>query len=788
MVNGDRSSAWRRLRLVTGLVSAAVFLPVIGTSCGVSNPPAASAAPANAEATAANPTTITLAPGAATQPILENLPATMNVAEQRARVEQLKNDAFKAISVGQFERASELLVAAAHLDPADATVAQMNGWIGHYRDRMAINDADRREDYDKAVGNVKKLGDAGLEMFAYDSLASAAIHADDKDAFRAEPWVKECLSRMAALATEAELKGDWLSARRIYTDLSAIEPVNPTWRTKMNEVARRVNMLLTYAPDKIEQAYKAEADTRQRALEIVDPEKAAIAATRPAVDEAMNEAFRIDWQQMLAGVRSHMLVEALDDIREHYYRQTSYPELVTGGVVGLEQLISTTGIESTFASLSDAAKVREFGDALKQIKDDANAVDAPKDARLLRAALNRVIAANRQSIGLPDEVLVYEFCNGATAVLDPFTNVIWPYDLPEFQKSTQGDFTGVGIQIRNDNDGWLKVVSPLPDSPAYRAGIQADDLVTQIDGKNAKGVTTIQAVKAITGPAGTSVRLTVRSPDGKEIEHTLLRQIIRVASVKGWTQRANGAWEWLVDRDNGIGYVRLTNFTRESSKEVADAVDQIRGENGKAIILDLRQNPGGLLSAACEIADKFLTGGNIVSTRSAQNKETAPPVDADRDSDDVDLPVIVLVNQYSASASEIVSGALKDHQRALIVGERTFGKGSVQMLFPLERREAYLKMTTSHYYLPSGRCLHREENSTEWGVEPDVTVEMTPEQMSSILNMRQQLDVVRDKPAANPTTLPEEFKTPEEQLLASDPQLGAAVLMLRMRLAGAPVM
>ena len=765
----------RKMRWMSAVVAGSILLPVFGTACGPTYPPKAAAAD----------NTATTRPAALAMADVST-PTTADVAD-RARAEQLKTDAFEAVRVGQFERASALLDDAHKLQP-DPKVAQMRAWLADYRKRTQLNDAERHKEFEKNVADVRKLSEAKLTLFAYDSLAAAAIYADDKDAFRAEPWVKESLAAMASAATECEGKGDWLSARRLYTDLSAIEPLNPTWRTKINEVSRRLNMLATYAPDRIESAYKADAETRKKALAIVDPEKAAIAATRPAVDEEMNDAFRIDWKQMLQGVRPDMLREALDDIRVNYYRQTTYPELAVGGIVGLEQLVSTTGIETTFQSLADAAKLQAFNERLKEIKERASAPDASNSRPLLTTALNDVLAANRNTIDLPSEVIVYEFANGATAVLDPFTNVIWPYDLPEFQKNTQGDFTGVGIQIRNDTDGYLKVVSPIPDSPAYRAGIQADDLVTQIDGRNAKGITTMQAVKAITGPAGTSVKLTVRTPEGEEKEHTLLRQIIKVASVKGWAQKANGAWDWLVDADQGIGYVRLTNFTRDSSREIGDAIAGIRAANGKAMILDLRQNPGGLLVSACEIADRFLKGGNIVSTRSAQNKETSPPVNANNDSDDVDMPIVVLVNQYSASASEIVSGALKDHQRAVIVGERTFGKGSVQMLFPLERREAYLKMTTSHYYLPSGRCLHREETSTDWGVEPDVKVELTPEQMSNILNLRQNLDVVRDKPQAHPATLPAEFKTPEDQLLASDPQLGAAVLMLKMRLAGADVM
>jgi carboxyl-terminal processing protease len=244
----------------------------------------------------------------------------------------------------------------------------------------------------------------------------------------------------------------------------------------------------------------------------------------------------------------------------------------------------------------------------------------------------------------------------------------------------------------------------------------------------------------------------------------------------------------MIDQDNGIGYVRLTNFTRESAHEVEQAIRTIRNANGKAIILDLRANPGGLLTAATEIADQFLSDGNIVSTRTAANIETSPPVDARPSRNDVTMPTVVLVNQYSASASEIVSGALKDHKRALIVGERTFGKGSVQMLYPIARQEAFLKLTTSHYYLPSGRCLHREEDSVDWGVDPDVAIDMTPEEMRNVLKLRQEMDVLRSSPATNPTTLPAEFKTREEQLLASDPQLGAAVLLLKMQLMGAPIL
>ncbi|MGC4032576.1 MAG: S41 family peptidase [Tepidisphaeraceae bacterium] len=197
-------------------------------------------------------------------------------------------------------------------------------------------------------------------------------------------------------------------------------------------------------------------------------------------------------------------------------------------------------------------------------------------------------------------------------------------------------------------------------------------------------------------------------------------------------------------------------------------------------MFDLRGNPGGLLTAATEIADRFLTKGKIVSTQSLRDMAPESRIEAHATDDDVTLPMVVMVNQYSASASEIVSGALRDLKRATIVGERSFGKGSVQMLFPLEKQRAFLKLTTSHYYLPNGKCIHREENSTEWGVDPDLKVELTPEQSRKIIDARNELDVLRDKPAAA-----EEMKKSVDAVLNADLQLDAALMVLRLQLAGA---
>jgi len=397
-------------------------------------------------------------------------------------------------------------------------------------------------------------------------------------------------------------------------------------------------------------------------------------------------------------------------------------------------------------------------------------------------------------------VWISEFADGAFAELDPFSSMIWPTDLEEFNKTTQGEFSGVGIQIQTDEDGSLKVVSPLEDSPAYKAGIKAGDIIAKIDGKNAKGISLNQAVKTITGKSGTTVMLTVRSPNGTVKDYNIERKTIKVASVKGWLHRPGGGWDYFVDSDNKIAYIRLTNFTKSTTDELTRAADELKAKGAKAMILDLRYNPGGLLSAATEVSDKFLQDGLIVSTRADREGGPNSPTfaAAEKTDDEVALPMVVLVNQYSASASEIVSGALKDQSRAKVVGERTFGKGSVQMLFPLSSRSAYLKLTTSHYYLPSGKCIHREENSQEWGVDPDLTIEMTPEQMRAAIDARQDLDVLHD--AAVPDApaegkdkqIKQEAKDVKDAVakatkdpMASDPQLSAALLLLRMQLVGA---
>jgi carboxyl-terminal processing protease len=731
---------------------------------------------------------------------------------QVATVDQLKSQAFSALKTGKFSESNELLAKAADLSK-DPQLKQMSGWVSQFENQRQEFTTERHKQFEKAVADVHKLINNHMESYALDQAAKAALLSDDKDAFRHEPWVDALVKKTAQLADQYEKQEQWLKAMRLYADLSSIDFASPEWKDKLKLATRRIRLLAVYSPNGIKSLQESEAKDREKADALLKPatqpttqaaldEKDKSPSTQPVasaskkddLDDQTND-FKVDWHETVRGIKPDMLTDALKNAKSNYYKACDYKELLTGGIKGLRAVATTRGLEKTFPGLGDQAKREQFLADLDQLAQVA--AKAGDGSGAVDDMVAQVTKDNADTIKLPENVLISEFADGAFGELDPFSSMIWPSDLEEFNKTTQGEFSGVGIQIQSDDDGSLKVVSPLEDSPAYKAGIKAGDVITRINGKNAKGISLTQAVKTITGPSGTTVTLTVRSPDGTTKDYEIERQTIHVASIKGWRHLPGGGWDYLVDPQSKIAYLRLTNFTKSTSDELDKAADELKSIGARGMILDLRYNPGGLLSAATDVCDKFLHDGVIVSTHANRDTPNQPTIaTAHADDNEITIPLVVLVNQYSASASEIVSGALKDDNRARIVGERTFGKGSVQMLFPLAGRSAYLKLTTSHYYLPSGRCIHREENSTEWGVDPDLTIEMTPEQMRAAIDARQELDILRDANSAPAESKQDKLKDKGAKVkeevakvtkdpVQSDPQLSAALLLLRMQLAGA---
>ena len=302
--------------------------------------------------------------------------------------------------------------------------------------------------------------------------------------------------------------------------------------------------------------------------------------------------------------------------------------------------------------------------------------------------------------------------NGMLGALDPHSSYLSADDFKEFSDKSHGEFGGLGIQITSDR-GAVRVISPIDDTPADKAGIKAGDYITHIDGEQVFDLTLNQAVKKMKGRPGTKVKLTVVSDDGESRELTLKRAIIKVKSVKFEDKVLAGADA--DDKDTPkIGYVRISDFGATTARDLNEAIEKLEKKGVVGYVVDVRNNPGGYLTAAIDVSDVFLDGGEIVSTRGKEKTDIERVYAKAGDLTD-GKPIVVLINHGSASASEIVAGALQDNGRALVMGSQSFGKGSVQQQKPLGDGTA-IHITIARYYTPSGRSIQNE------GITPDVEV------------------------------------------------------------------
>jgi carboxyl-terminal processing protease len=322
-----------------------------------------------------------------------------------------------------------------------------------------------------------------------------------------------------------------------------------------------------------------------------------------------------------------------------------------------------------------------------------------EDLRVFAEVFGRIKSDYVEQV--PDKRLIEEAIEGMLTGLDPHSSYLNEDEYRELRVGTSGEFGGVGIEVGME-DGLLKVIAPIDDTPAARAGVKAGDIITQLDGKTVKGMALDEAVKLMRGKPGTKIELTInREGAGKPIEITIERAVIKVVSVKGRIL------------EPGYLYIRLSQFQTHTAEDLVKTISRLKGQGPvRGMILDLRNNPGGVLNAAVAVSDAFLDSGLIVYTegrvKDSQLRFQAAP-------DDVldGAPMVVLVNAGSASASEIVAGALQDHKRAVVMGRQTFGKGSVQTIIPINERTA-LKLTTARYYTPKGRSIQAE------GIKPDI--------------------------------------------------------------------
>lgn len=364
--------------------------------------------------------------------------------------------------------------------------------------------------------------------------------------------------------------------------------------------------------------------------------------------------------------------------------------------------------------------------------------------------------------------LIYGALEGMLASLDPHSQFLKPEDYDELKTETQGKFGGIGIEITT-RDGLLTIITPIEDTPAWKAGLKAGDKIVKINDELTRDVTLSEAVKKLRGSPGTKVTLTVLREDEMRIhEYTMVRELIHIQDVKD-----------VHIIDDHIGYIRLTEFREDSFKEFEKGLQDLKSKGADSLVLDLRNNPGGLLSVAINVAEIFLPEGKmIVSTKGRQEGQDLVNKSTNKNIEYTSWPIVVLINEGSASGSEIVAGALKDDRRAVIVGEKSFGKGSVQSVIPLPDGSG-LRLTTAKYYTPSGVSIHGV------GIAPDVVVEYKepPEEKKKDEKDQDIEKVFNEISDKKDETKPENKLTEKEEKLLkrdkNDNQLQAALSVIK---------
>ncbi|HZW07452.1 MAG TPA: S41 family peptidase [Phycisphaerales bacterium] len=551
----------------------------------------------------------------------------------------------------------------------------------------------------------------------------------DKAAVLTTPRVAELIKTADKAAHEAEAKGDWVFASELFARLNMLLEDQGTYREDAERLVDRLGMIRLYTP----KLFWEMRNARQKMEEKGKP--------LPAFN-AQGE----DFAAKLKGITQTALIKALSMAGEGHVERVGTKKILIGGMQRVRTMITTHDLNQAFPGLADKeASAQMLGYIDEQIAAlSKRAGEVTRDQ--VPVVVADLLASNRSTIKLPDEAVIHEFGNGAFGELDEFSQIIWPDELQRFKRMTEGSFTGVGIQIQLDEESqMIKVVQPLEGTPAQKAGVRAGDLLKKINDTSAVGLSLDQAIEQITGKRGTLVRLTVDRA-GKDVEFELERDTIPIRTAKGWkrTGDSDTDWDYMVDKNAGIGYVRLSGFNDNTTEELHTAIRSMQqspaGLNG--IVLDLRFNPGGLLTQAVSVANTFISDNELVVYTEGAGGAAGEKHYGERGGQVVrnSTPIVVLINDGSASASEIVSGAVEHYGKrgdinAVVIGHRSFGKGSVQNVIPLSST-TYMKLTKQYYHLPDKRVIHRKPGAKDWGVTPDLTVEMLPKQITDALTLR----------------------------------------------------
>jgi carboxyl-terminal processing protease len=694
--------------------------------------------------------------------------------------------ACRMIYQGQFEAAEELTAQAGLSDKAQ--IRQLAGIIRRYEEIDGHRRTARQELFSEQLEELERLKRSGV-LDRPDRVVSARLDGDEidqdgdasdpnepndvpdvlaviakatefasdeqREELLADPFVAKVMQAAVDRSVLLEAEGEWLDAYTSYFYwLQAIDPNNDGYSEYAEELLDRASIAASF---------------------------------QDSPCESRKERYE--------GVQRRMLERAVDALDLHYVNRIDYAQMALKAVKRCDLLAEVLAI--AFAEGSETAngsslkapaseKVTAWSASLAGLRDEIepSARGFGKDEFL--DVLEKVLVLNETTVELPPQPLIAHFAEAALGALDPYTVMVWPRQVQDFEKLMTNEFTGIGIEISKPK-GRLTVASLLPDTPAYRSGLDAGDVIEGVDGIPTKDMSLMCAVKKITGPKGTKVTLTIRRHDAEVAQTiTITRDRIIVPTIRGWERTADGNWLYMIDETDRVGYVRITSFSGETAGDLEAILRQLESDGLKALILDLRFNTGGLLDSAVDITDKFVDSGLIVRTQPKANMIPSYEHAHSRGTH-AGYPLVVLINSGSASASEIVAGALADlkHERAVLVGTRTHGKGSVQGITHYPGGGAQLKYTMAYYHLPSGQRVKsrvevEKEGGQDWGVGPDVEVNLTSDELRTMLDVQRGNDVLvqahreEDQASLNKRTA--------DETLQADAQLAVALLVAKTKL------
>lgn len=500
--------------------------------------------------------------------------------------------------------------------------------------------------------------------------------------------IRACLAALALLLTAA-------AYAQLPTTVTISDPRGEIdellQRGHQLEVERRWGEALAHYEDAVRQHPK-ELDLQRR----FDAARLHYDVERRYADRSFHESVtRLSTERAL-----NLYAQVLLKIEAHYVETPRWKKLLDRGTGNLRVALSEPAFLDRNVPQRDRLAAEAFQDELRRVVDPWMVVSRAE----ARQAVSTVARLAQQRLEINPTVVVLEYLCGATNALDPYSSYLTPNQLNEVYAQIEGNFVGLGVELKA-RDGGLVIVGVISRSPAEQAGIRAGDRILAVDGRSTENLSTDQAANMLQGPEGSVVSLTLAAP-GRPARHVAIkRRVVEVPSI----DRVG-----IIDRKFGIGYIKLTCFQKTTARDLDAALWKLHREGMKSLVIDVRGNPGGLLMSAVEVVDRFVDSGIIVSTRGRSTAEdftySAHKVGKWR------MPLVVIIDHDSASAAEIFAGAIRDHRRGTIVGTRSFGKGSVQGIFPLEEANCGVRLTTAKFYSPAGRPFSRV------GVEPDIVV------------------------------------------------------------------